>query len=339
MTKPHWAQLKDNELLQMRICHLGLGIEGTELEERIRTLHEELAQKNLVFRPLVYLADEWFTPDEEITIGIPFYLAHPRLIKLEETMMLEAEGSTPEWCMRLLRHEAGHAIAHAYRLPHKKEWKKIFGDPSKPYDPETYKPRPYSQSYVVNLQNWYAQSHPEEDFAETFAVWLNPSSDWRHYYKGWKALRKLDYIDRLMKKIGKHSRSKIKNTKICEASRLRQKLQTYYQRKRALYQEEYPDFFDADLKRIFTDTPPHTTNEKASKFIAKRRQTLIKILSKWARAKKYTINKLLKNFMHRCAHLNLHLAISEEETMLQMTVYLTTLTTNYLHTGKFKKLP
>ena len=26
----------------------------------------------------------------------------------------------------------------------------------------------------MHLDPWYAQSHPDEDFAETFAVWLTP---------------------------------------------------------------------------------------------------------------------------------------------------------------------
>ena len=39
-----------------------------------------------------YLSDEWFTPDGATAIAIPFYLAHPRLAKLEEAQMLEIEG-------------------------------------------------------------------------------------------------------------------------------------------------------------------------------------------------------------------------------------------------------
>src|SRR5262249_46152809 len=130
-------------------------------------------------------------------IGIPFYLAHPRLIELEKKMMLEAEGETDDWCMRLLRHEAGHAICYAYHLQRKPGWKKLFGDPAQEY-PETYRFRPYSKNYVRHLEQCYAQFHPDEDFVETFAVWLTPGLDWRQQYKGWGALQKLEFVDKLM---------------------------------------------------------------------------------------------------------------------------------------------
>ena len=130
-------------------------------------------------------------------IAIPFYLAHPRLEKLERTQMLEVEGGTPEWCMRILRHEAGHAIDNAYRLRLRRRRQQVFGPSYKAY-PEYYTPRPYSKSFVLHLDSWYAQSHPDEDFAETFAVWLNPQSDWRVRYADWPALKKLEYMETLM---------------------------------------------------------------------------------------------------------------------------------------------
>ena len=122
-------------------------------------------------------------------IAIPFYLAHPRLEKLEEAQMLEVEGGEHEWCMRILRHEAGHAIDNAFRLRRRRQRQHTFGSPSQPY-PEFYTPKPYSKSFVLHLDSWYAQSHPDEDFAETFAVWLTPNSEWRQRYAGWRALRK-----------------------------------------------------------------------------------------------------------------------------------------------------
>ena len=125
---------------------------GTELENRVKTLYHELERQNIRFRPVCYLADEWFSPEDDPIIGMPFYLAHPRLIKLEEAMMLEAEGASLEACMRLLRHEAGHALDHAYRLSHRKGVQKIFGKPSKSYNPDTYRPHPYSKSFVINLE-------------------------------------------------------------------------------------------------------------------------------------------------------------------------------------------
>src|SRR6187397_2239764 len=191
-----WPSLPDDVLLDVRMCDLPVAIEGP-IADRIARVREEMAAKGVRCPIHFYLADEWFTPDGATAIAIPFYLAHPRLEKLEESQMFEVEGGEHEWSMRILRHEAGHAIDNAYRLRRRRQRRDVFGSPSEPY-PEFYTPKPYSKSYVLHLDSWYAQSHPDEDFAETFAVWLSPASEWRQRYAGWPALRKLEYMDRLM---------------------------------------------------------------------------------------------------------------------------------------------
>ena len=133
-------------------------------------------------------------------MAVPFYLAHPRLERLEKAQMLAVEGGEHEWCMRILRHEAGHVIDNAYKLRLRKQRRRLFGSSSNPY-PEFYAPRPYSKSFVLHLDPWYAQSHPDEDFAETFAVWLTPESNWKTRYAGWPAIKKLEYMDELMQSL------------------------------------------------------------------------------------------------------------------------------------------
>src|SRR6266550_3115084 len=191
--------LSDEELLNLRMRDLPLRIDN-ELAERTEQLRAELDAAGLRARIHFYLSDEWFTPDGATAIAIPFYLAHPRLAKLEETQMLEVEGGEYEWCMRILRHEAGHAIDNAFRLRLRRHRRKVFGSYKKPY-PESYTPRPYSKRFVLHLDAWYAQSHPDEDFAETFAVWLTPQSEWRHRYSGWPAAKKLEYMDALVRSV------------------------------------------------------------------------------------------------------------------------------------------
>ena len=100
------ATIAEEELLGLRLSELPVRIEGTWLEACITQLYDELKARNIPFAPRCYLADEWLTPENEPVIGIPFYLAHPRLIKLQKKM-LEAEGDNHEWCMKLLRHECG----------------------------------------------------------------------------------------------------------------------------------------------------------------------------------------------------------------------------------------
>src|ERR1043166_1872524 len=184
MSDPAWVGLSDEELLDIRMCDLGLTIEGTDLEARIAQLNAELDARGLTFRPYYWLSDEWFTPDGIPGIAIPFYLAHARLAKLEFAQMLEVEGSDPIEALRILRHEAGHAIDNAYALRRRPRRRRLFGSPGIEY-PEYYTPKPYSKSYVQHLDHWYAQSHPDEDFAETFAVWLDPDSMWPTRYAGW----------------------------------------------------------------------------------------------------------------------------------------------------------
>ena len=125
--RPDWESLSDDELLELRFCELGLRIEGSSLEPRIAELYAELAARGIAFRPHFWLADDWFTPDGVPGVAIPFYLAHPRLAKLELNQLFEIEGGTPEWCMKILRHESGHAMDNAYKLQRRRRRLKLFG--------------------------------------------------------------------------------------------------------------------------------------------------------------------------------------------------------------------
>ncbi|WP_455219770.1 putative zinc-binding metallopeptidase, partial [Kaarinaea lacus] len=176
----------------MRICDLELSLEHSPIMQRVNRLNKELEKQDLQFQPHFWLSDDWFCPDHIPGVAIPFFLAHPRLQKLERSFVMEVEGGNYRWCMKLLRHETAHAIANAYKLTERKDWRKTFGNPQSRYH-DSYLPKPYSKRFVINLPGWYAQSHPHEDWAETFAVWLNPNSDWRHRYDNWPALKKLQY--------------------------------------------------------------------------------------------------------------------------------------------------
>ena len=142
--RPPWAQWDSERLLDTRICDLGLRLEGTALDDRIQDLYGQLERRNIRFRPHFWLSDEWYSPSDIPGVAIPFYLAHPRLIRLERAQMLEAEGATKAWCLRILRHETGHAVEHAYRLRRRRQWQRLFGRSSEPY-PVIYHPRPFSK--------------------------------------------------------------------------------------------------------------------------------------------------------------------------------------------------
>ncbi len=331
--------LSDKELLATRLCDLPISIERSELAERIAQLFAELEVKGLSFRPDCYLGDEWFSPENVPAIAIPFYLAHPRLKALEETMMMEVEGGTPAWCQRLLRHECGHAIEHAYRLHNKKGRRELFGPRSADYDPDTYRPHPYSKSFVRHLPNWYAQAHPDEDWAETFAVWLDPHTDWNRDYKGWKALAKLEFVDAVMRQVGRKPATVRDGKHEYELRSLRFTLDTFYKRRRRLYASDSPAFYDPDLRKLFAadagDKP--VGRKSAAAFLKRRKRQVLDSVSRWTGEHKVTIEILLKKLTDRAEALGLVLAKEDAETSIEVTAYLATLVTHYRFTGKFKR--
>jgi hypothetical protein len=336
MGSEEWVNLSDDDLLEKNISKLGLKLEGTELEPLIQQLYDELAQKNLVFHPPCFVGDEWFCPISIPAIFIPFFLTHERLKKLERKIILEVEGETKPWFMKLMRHEAAHAYSYAYQLYKKKKWQQQFGLASTE-ETDTYRPRPYSRSYVIHLDDWYAQSHPDEDFAETFAVWLTPDLNWRELYTGWKALQKLEYVDELMRSIAGQPPVYQPTFRAADYDCLNLKLKTYYARKRKLYEDSFPDFYDNDLKHLFAAGPEAGGREKASRYLKNHRKQMMDSVCRWTNEKKYRVNQLLTRLIERCDGLDLHADGRDPNLNLQVASYITTLVMNHLFTGKFKR--
>ena len=185
-------------VLGKKVSELGLRVEGSPVQKYVDQLYHELDRRGLkTFRPVCYLTDEWGCPDQQPVLGIPFYLADPTLRSLEHAVdALESERQI----MMYMRHEAGHVFNYAYRLYTTPEWRELFGPFFRAYRDE-YRPVPFSKKFVRHIEGWYAQKHPDEDFAETFAVWLTPRSPWRRQYKGWPAMRKLRYVERMAKQL------------------------------------------------------------------------------------------------------------------------------------------
>lgn len=335
-----WAALNDDELLEKKISHLGLKLETTELQPLVQQLYDELAAKGLAFMPPCHVGDEWFVPVGIPAIFVPFFLVHDRLRKLERKMILEVEGETPEWFMKLMRHEAGHAYSYAYQLYKKKRWQQTFGLASTE-ETDFYRPRPYSRSYVVHLDDWYAQSHPDEDFAETFAVWLTPGLDWRERYKGWGALQKLEYVDELMRSIAGKPPLHQPQYRVKDYDFLSVKLKTYYAKKRKFYEDAYPDLYpdsyDNDLRLLFAAGPDVPGRVKASAYLRHRRRPLMESVCQWTNENKYRVSKLLTRLTERCNQLDLHIRPNDPDLDLRVSAHVTTLVMNYLFTGKFKR--
>lgn len=332
------AELSDQDILKLRFKNIQLSLTESEVQDYIDQLYKELEAKGLNFKPQIFFGDEWFSPEGMNAIAVPFYLANTRLKHLEKSMMLEVEGGNPEWFMKLLRHEAGHCFDHCFKFSKRKKWSQVFGSPSQDYSPETYRPQPYSKGYVKHLERWYAQAHPDEDFAETFAVWLSPSIDWKKEYSKWPgALKKLNYMETLAKESVKLKNTAEKGRAPSNVANLTSTLEKYYQKRRRENADEYPDFYDTDLKMIFNGDITIKTDLSARRFMKRHKKAIVAAVAWATKERKFTIDALVKRLIDRCAQLELRLGKSENQTTMEVASFLTSLVKNYLFTGKFKR--
>ena len=324
--------MTDEQLLDARLCDLPLGIEGTPLERRVGRLHEELEARGLRFKPHVWLSEEWFSPDQVAGFAIPFYLAHPRLSKLERKQMFEVEGGSERDCLRIMRHEAGHAMDNAFRLYRRPSYRELFGSYKRPY-PNWYKPEPNSRDYVLHLPAWYAQAHPAEDFAETFAVVIAPGSRWRKQYSGWPALRKLEYVEGIVRELGGKTPADESRERVEELSGLGTTLREHYRKKRQYYAFLWPPDYDRGLLRIFSPEPRHKSAPSAVAFLRRSRRELCREVAEATGVHSYAIDQMLTQMINRCREMKLRVDLTPEHTRQKVLVLLTVQTMNGIHSG------
>ncbi|ABF40552.1 conserved hypothetical protein [Candidatus Koribacter versatilis Ellin345] len=322
------------EILDKPIRSFGLKLEGSPVEHFVQQLYRELENKGLhKFRPACYLSDEWGCPSGEPIIGIPFYLADPKLAQLEGEMN-DLEDARE--IMMYLRHEAGHALNYAYRLYQSSEWRELFGPFRRAYR-DNYRPIPFSRKFVRHMAGWYAQKHPDEDFAETFAVWLTPRSNWRTRYQGWDALKKLQYVDRLARKIGKVDPVRRRGHTDITADEMESTVGEFY---RLSLQEDIPLqelAVDTDLADIFNVSPKRQKNVRlAYEMLGQHRKAIVDKIAYWSGVQRPIIKRLVESICERVEELGLRVDVRRESDYLtEFTVYATALAMNYLTRGKF----
>jgi hypothetical protein len=330
-----------------RISELGLSIRGTLVERLVAQLYDELAAKGLAFRPPVYLSDQWGCPDNIPHIGVPFYLADPRLARIEEEVAVEVEGELD--AMRYLRHEAGHAFNYAYRLYDRAEWRQLFGPYSRPYR-ERYHVNPLSREYVRHILGWYAQKHPDEDFAETFAVWLTPGVDWREQYAGWPALRKLEYVDRVMREIGPQvPEVPGLSPDDLPVEAMHYTVEEHYR----TVDEELPiddeRHFDGDLRTIFQgraaspsrgsgasrqadEATDDAEDASAAQFLRDHRREIVRRVAYWTGESTVMVRRLIDLLTARAEALQLRVRDREASTLIELVAFGTAVMMNYRYT-------
>jgi len=310
----------------MRFCDLGLSIDASPLRHKVARLYRELDNRGVSVQPHVWLSEEWFSPDGVPGIAVPFYLAHPRLERLERRIMREVEGGNARWFMRILRHEAGHALDNAYRLRRRKRWREVFGPASLQY-PHRYKARPGSRRYVHHLGEWYAQAHPTEDFAETFAVWLKPNSDWRRSYAQWPAFQKLNAVEELVASV-RGRRAPVRNRLRIEPLETNTRtLAQHYRRKLARNHQFRRGLTDELLQRIFTTERPRRQPMRATALLRAEKPRLVAAVGRELDMASYSVHQILRMLIERSEALGLYVrnrrdAIRHSRWLLERTARL-----------------
>jgi hypothetical protein len=321
-----------HELLSRKICDLSLKIPGTKLEALIDKLYKELEQAGISFKPKTYLSDEWGCPHGVPVIGIPFYLADSKLSKLEGDLTgIEAEDAAE--VMMFLRHEAGHAFNYAFHLYRKSEWRKLFGKMSQPYE-DNYQPVPFSAKFVRHIPGWYAQKHPDEDFAETFSVWLTPGSNWKKQYADTPALDKLMFIDKIISKYG-HKTPDISDERLdAPVQELNMTLDRWYKTSRDAINVNLNlhSTLNNDLLRLF----PAQKGQPAVGALRANRKQLIREVNHWTGLNRKLLGALIDELMERVKFLGLKTESEQSSIrMMSVSVFITTLVMNYLYKGQF----
>lgn len=320
------------DILNKPICELGLKLEGSAVEPFVQQLYRELDRKKLVkFRPDFYLTDEWGCPSGEPVIGLPFYLARPELSQLEKQVN---DLEEPDEIMRYVRHEVGHAFNYAYKLYRTDEWKQLFGPFRRPYR-DNYRPVPFSRNYVRHLAGWYGQKHPDEDFAETFAVWLTPRSGWRKRYRGWGAMAKLKYVDRIAKRLGNVDPVRRHGHTDITVDEMQTTVADFYrQSSNGIPIVELAP--DSDLMDIFNTPRRRKSAVPAQDFLRQHRKMLVDKIAYWSPAQRPLIKKLVEAIEQRAGELNLCADPARQaEHLAEIAVYASTLVSNYVNKGKF----
>lgn len=333
----------ENRFLSTPFRDLGLTIAGTPLEVVITEFRQELIQVGIRrLQPDFYLSTEWGVPFESISIGIPFYLARPELVDVHAQHVGHLEGVGRGELLRYLRHEMGHVVNYAYRLFEQEEWINLFGAMTQPYL-EEYRPEPFSRRYVWHLPGWYAQKHPDEDWSETFAVWMTPGLDWRATYADWPvALTKLEYCERTMATLNECDPPVTTTDHDEDVSSLTTSLGDYYRSGLTADNDPLPPGLDGALRTIFDEISPsshHPSDARqlpAAELISKLERDLVANVFRWTGHFPEATRHLVQHLATRAEVLQqVYPADRESAVVLAVTTLVTSLAMNHLYRGSY----
>jgi hypothetical protein len=335
------TNFREANLGSTAIRDLKLTIEGTRLEPVVAEFQRELESVGIhKLRPRMYLSTEWGVAFNTVAIGIPFYLARPDLTALHAERHGHIEGFGPNDILRYLRHEMGHVVNYGYKLYDEPEWVNLFGSITQPYV-EEYRPAPFSRRYVRHLPGWYAQKHPDEDWAETFAVWMTPGLSWREeYHDRPAALAKLLYCDRTMARL-KDQPPLVTTTELDEdVGQIPYSVDQFYRDQQL--PAEFPVGLDGALRAIFEDlgAPEDLTSiaqrMPASGLIRKQERVLMANIYRWTGHFPERSRALLRRLAERADELQqVYPEDREAPALIGLTTLVTALAMNHVHRGSY----
>ena len=334
---------QESHLLSTPIRDLGLTIAGTPLEPVLAQFRQELEQSGIHrLRPHFYLSNEWGVPFDTISIAIPFYLARPDLTAVHAQRSGHLEGAGPVDLFRYLRHEMGHVVNYAYRLYDQEEWIQHFGSMTQPYV-EDYRPEPFSRRFVRHLPGWYAQKHPDEDWAETFAVWMTPHSNWRATYAEWPEARaKLDYCDRTMTLLNQRDPEVTAAERDEDVSEMTGSLEDFYRELAGADDDPMPPGLDGALQAILEDfdqpeDPSSTAPRRpAEELLLRLERDLVANVYRWTGHFPEPTRRLVHHLAERARQLKQVYPADREATVaLALTTLITSLAMNHVIRGSY----
>ncbi len=323
------------------IREMGVQIAGTPLEPVLKEFEAELDRVGIRrLKPRFYLSDEWGVPFGTTAIAMPFYLARADLLGLHAELTGFVEGAGRADLLRYLCHEMGHVVNYAYRLYEREDWVKQFGSIDQPYE-EDYRSEPFSRRFVRHLPGWYAQKHPDEDWAETFAVWMTPVLDWRSEYADWPgALAKLNYCDSVLAELADRD-PVVNDTSLDEdVGDLGYSLEEYYRHFQPT-EAELPPGIDGSLRTIFEDLGEPEGSAAAprlpaSRLIRRLERKLMASVYRWTGHFPERTLALLRRLAERADELHqVYPEGREVEAALALTSFVTALAMNYVRHGRY----
>ena len=335
-TPAHWTATP--------IRDLGLTIPGSDLEPILAEFDVELRHAGLNrVRPRFYLSTEWGVPEGTVAVAIPFYLARADLKAHHAERVGHVEGTSRGDVLRYLRHEMGHVVNYAYRLFDTPEWVACFGPIDLPYR-DHYKLEPFSRRHVRHLPGWYAQKHPDEDWSETFAVWMTPGLDWRADYADWpEALAKLHYCDRTMAGLSDRDPVVTADDLDQDVGDLTDSVEQFYRDADGPADATvFPAGLDGALRSIFEDPgvpgpgAPEAPRRMASALIRRLELDLTATVYHWTGHFPERVRPLLRHLAERADALTLvYPEPRETAAVVALTTLVVTLAMNFVQRGTY----